>query len=89
MDTIGAKAFLSCTSLTDITIPEGVVSIGNSAFEKCSNLTSLNLPSTITQIGKLGFESCTNLKQARFYGDAPQKGDKLLQMFHLILKYII
>lgn len=68
---------MSCTSLTDITIPEGVVSIGNSAFEKCSNLTSLNLPSTITQIGKLGFESCTNLKQARFYGDAPQIGKEL------------
>ena len=37
---IGDKAFLYCTSLTSITIPNSVTSIGDRAFDGCSSLTS-------------------------------------------------
>ena len=41
---IGWYAFLGCTSLTSIEIPNSVTSIGDSAFKNCNNLTSITLP---------------------------------------------
>ena len=38
---IGDLAFLDCTALTSITIPDSVTSIGYSAFSGCSSLTSI------------------------------------------------
>ena len=52
---IGNKAFWECTSLTGVTIPEGVTSIGNDAFSLCGNLTSISLPKSLTSIGSYGF----------------------------------
>ncbi len=36
---IGDSAFMDCTSLTSVTIPDSVTSIGNAAFGGCKNLT--------------------------------------------------
>lgn len=36
--TIGSQAFAGCSTLEDITLPEGVTEIGNEAFKDCSNL---------------------------------------------------
>ena len=47
---IGDRAFQSCSSLTDITIPEGVTSIGIEAFSNCSSLTDITLPESVTSI---------------------------------------
>ena len=55
--TIGDRAFGECTSLTSVTIPEGVTSIGDDAFELCVNLTSISLPKSLTSIGSWGFSA--------------------------------
>lgn len=52
---IGDSAFWNCSSLTSITIPEGVTSIGDRAFDLCLNLTSITLPNSLTCIGSYGF----------------------------------
>ena len=52
---IGDSAFWNCSSLTSITIPEGVTSIGDFAFDLCLNLTSITLPNSLTCIGSYGF----------------------------------
>jgi hypothetical protein len=52
---IGDSAFWNCSSLTSITIPEGVTSIGDFAFDFCLNLTSITLPNSLTCIGSYGF----------------------------------
>ncbi|MCM1313347.1 MAG: leucine-rich repeat domain-containing protein [Bacteroides sp.] len=51
---IGEKAFLNCSDLEQLVIPEGVVSIENSAFSlqeietatfaNCVNLKTINIP---------------------------------------------
>ncbi|MDC0613949.1 leucine-rich repeat domain-containing protein, partial [Akkermansiaceae bacterium] len=58
---IGEKAFLSCTSLTSITIPDGVTSIGEGAFYDCNSLTSITIPDSVTSIGAYTFYVCNNL----------------------------
>jgi hypothetical protein len=58
---IGANAFLSCTNLTSVTIPNSVTSIGNAAFEDCTSLTNVTIPNSVTSIGTYAFEACYSL----------------------------
>ena len=58
---IGIYAFLNCTGLTSITIPNSVTSIGESAFENCSGLTSITIPNSFTSTGLWAFAGCTGL----------------------------
>ena len=55
-------AFLLCSGLTSVTIPETVSSIGNGTFKDCTSLTSIIIPSSVTTIGVSAFQGCTALK---------------------------
>ncbi len=54
-------AFSGCSSLTSISIPEGVTSIGYDAFGGCSSLTSISIPESVSSIGDGAFSGCYNL----------------------------
>jgi len=58
---IGSYAFEDCTSLTTITIPDGVTSIGKYAFSGCASLTTITIPDSVTSIGEYAFRVCTSL----------------------------
>ena len=52
---IGGSAFLWCSSLTSVTIPDSVTSIGIYAFNNCSSLTSVTIGNSVTSIGNSAF----------------------------------
>ncbi len=58
---IGNQAFYDCSSLTSISIPEGVTSIGDWAFRYCRNLTNITISEGVTSIGNFAFGSCSIL----------------------------
>ena len=58
---IGYRAFLDCSSLTSVTIPNSVTSIGDSAFWYCDSLTSVTIPNSVTSIGDSAFWYCDSL----------------------------
>jgi hypothetical protein len=58
---IGSSAFFDCSSLTSVTIPEGVTVIGYYAFYGCSGLTSVTIPEGVTEIGDNTFYYCSGL----------------------------
>ncbi len=63
---IGASAFLGCSSLTNIGIPNSVTIIGSSVFEGCKSLTSVNIPCSVTTLENRLFYSCEHLKKVVF-----------------------
>ena len=60
---VDAEAFRGCSSLTGVSLPEGVTSLGRMAFAFCSSLDSIVLPSTLLEIGSMAFTSTA------YYGD--------------------
>ena len=49
------------TSITSVTINNGVTIIDNYAFNSCTQLTSVYIPSSVTNIYYSAFSGCTNL----------------------------
>ena len=58
---IGDEAFMCCTDLTGITIPDSVTTIGHRAFIYCTGLTSIMIPESVTSIGSYVFADCIGL----------------------------
>ena len=58
---IGSEAFMGCSSLTSVTIPDSVTSIGERAFSGCDMLTSITIPDSVTSIGDYAFGGCSLL----------------------------
>ena len=58
---IGREAFMFCSSLTSITLPEGVTSIGDRVFYDCSSLTRVVLPDSIGEMKGNPFDKCGSL----------------------------
>ena len=55
---IGPAAFMDCTGLTGIVIPEGVTAISYYAFCRCWSLSSVAFPSTLLCIDDNAFYEC-------------------------------
>lgn len=56
-------AFLDCSNLTSVEIPNSVTSIGDCAFSVCVGLTSVTIPNSVTLIGEKAFSGCSGLTE--------------------------
>ena len=63
---IGEYAFMECTSLAKITIPDSVKVIDDGAFWLCENLASIELGTGLTHIGSNAFYSCDRIEKIEF-----------------------
>ena len=68
---IGDYAFMGCTGMTEMTLPNSVTSIGDNAFEGCSGLTELTLPNSVTSIGGYAFAYCSGLSKITSLAEIP------------------
>ncbi len=61
------SAFNGCTGLTEITIPESIISIESSAFKGCTNLTTVNFNAeNCSSMSSTVFENCNALTTVNF-----------------------
>ncbi len=56
------SAFSNCSSLHEVVLPEGVISIGSGAFSNCSSLERIYIPEGVLSIGSSAFSSCQSLR---------------------------
>ena len=52
---VGYGAFMDCTELTSVEIPDGVISISINAFRNCPSLESIKIPESVSFIGSSAF----------------------------------
>ena len=71
---IASYAFLGCSRLTGVTIPDSVTAIGDATFYGCG-LTSLTIPESVTSIGESAFYSCSSLTEVTIPNGVTHIGD--------------
>ena len=59
-------AFLGCSSLRRVKLPEGLLKIGFQAFSECERLEEINFPATLEDIGSNSFTYCSKLDNLVF-----------------------
>ncbi|MCR5653954.1 MAG: leucine-rich repeat domain-containing protein [Ruminococcus sp.] len=79
---IGASAFYNKTSVTSVTVPEGVTGIYDNAFNSCTNLSSITLPDGIGNIGKNAFYNTAYYNTGSNWSD----GQKVLYIGNYLIK---
>ena len=65
---IADGAFVGCSKITKMWIPDGVTSIGDSAFWCCGNLESVSIPASVKEISAYAFLDCGKLKTVYYRG---------------------
>lgn len=65
---IGTGAFASSSTLSTLSIPDGISSISANAFQGCVNLTSVEIGRSVSFIGDGAFSNCTSLSSVSFLG---------------------
>lgn len=73
---IAYKAFSGCSYISEIVIPDGVLSIGNAAFQCCGQLAKLEIPSSVTNIGEYVINECERLGDLTINAPLPTFGYK-------------
>jgi hypothetical protein len=68
---IHREAFDSCSSLSSVTLPEGLATIGEAAFFGCTSLSSVLLPEGLTTIEEWAFYGCTSLSSLSIPSSVP------------------
>lgn len=58
---IQMQAFIKCTSLKSVSMPESMTWIGDSAFAGCTGLEQVEISPNLTAIGSKSFYSCSDL----------------------------
>ena len=81
-ESIGSYAFMSCRSLTSITIPEDVTRIGSYVFSGCTALTSITIPTSVTSIGDSAFNNCSSLTEINYNAVAVNDFAQSNSIFH-------
>lgn len=68
---IGNAAFVECTKLSSVFIPNTIKEIGCDAFWYCDALTSITIPNSVTIIGPGAFGYCQKLTSVYFDNTTP------------------
>ena len=75
LETIRNGAFVTCTSLSSVTIPNSVTTIGDGAFSDCTSLSSVTIPNSATTIGNYAFQNCSSLSSVTIPNSVTTIGD--------------
>lgn len=58
---IRINAFLGCSNLINVTIPNSVLTIRDNAFRYCNSLENVTIPNSVVTIEEYSFQGCSHL----------------------------
>ncbi|MBE6684586.1 MAG: hypothetical protein E7592_02900 [Ruminococcaceae bacterium] len=70
---IGQYAFYNA-AISDLELPNSLVSIGQNALEGCSAITKIVIPKSVRAIGEYAFAGCASLGSVTVYGGLEELG---------------
>lgn len=73
--TVGASAFLGCSSLVTVELPPFITAIEKQAFSGCTNLRSVDVPRGTECIGTGAFKGCSSLEEVKLPDSVADIGD--------------
>lgn len=73
--TLGRECFVRCSSVTSVSIPEGVKKIRRSCFSSCSRLTEIVIPESVTTLEGGAFCDCSSLNTVQLPSGITELGD--------------
>jgi uncharacterized repeat protein (TIGR02543 family) len=76
---IGDYAFVGCSKLQSVTIPNSVTSIGDYAFNDCRSLQSVTIPNSVTSIGTHAFDGCSHLQSVTIPNSVTSIGNEAFE----------
>lgn len=62
---LGDYAFMQCTKLETVSLPNSLISIGQGAFWRCKALKSVSIPDSVTELEHSIFKECSSLTQTK------------------------
>ena len=87
-DSIDNSAFKEITSLTIVTIGNGVKSIGYRTFFGCKSLISVTIPDSVTSIGDEAFQYCYSLTSITISDSVTSIGDEAFSGCYKLVEVI-
>ncbi len=88
MATVTEEVFWGCTSLSKVTLGEGIETIGDKVFVNCPSLHILTLPASLNSIGDSVFLGNTRIDTLVFRSSVPPSvpnSDSIFTDFHTLL----
>lgn len=67
---LGVQTFAGCSQLSNVNLPEGLLSIGENAFLSCGQLLNVCIPGSVKEIANL-FGANTGIKEIHCKGSLP------------------
>ena len=86
---IAPRAFVNCSSMTSIVIPDSVTSIGDYAFNWCTGLTSVTIGNGVTSIGEYAFDMCNSLTTVTIGNGVIDIGDYAFRQCESLISIVI
>ncbi len=74
---IGDNAFVGCSGINSITLPNTITTIGMFSFDNCSGLTEIILPANLKSLGECPFIGCTSLTKVVCLSLTPPTWEKV------------
>lgn len=72
---IDGSAFLDCSLLKSVSLPDGIPELKSHVFYSCSALESIVIPQSVTKIGECAFSYCESLKTITVPGNVTRIDD--------------